>query len=185
MSASVFAAIYRHWIWLGVPVILAALVGLIFMVRGVIVLMRESQIARKPLAESLEISFPEAGAVVLSTESPRFSRLFAHTTFELSGANGERVPGSPVFFRMSTSKVSTVSMELMNYEVPHPGRYILRIDGIKEPLENVTKHFISFSRPRRTQTIAFILGIVFTSGALITSLVFFLMRLIGVQTNAR
>jgi hypothetical protein len=185
LSASVSAAIYKHWIWLGVPVILAALVGLILLIRGVIVLMRESQIARMPLAESLEITFPEAGAVVLSTESPRFSRLFAHAAFELNGMNGERVPGHTTLFRMRSSKVSTVTMELMNYEIPRPGRYVLRIGGIQGPLENVTNHFVSFARPHRMQTIAFILGIVFTSCVFIASLVFFLMRLVGVQGNGQ
>jgi hypothetical protein len=184
MSTSVFAAIYRHWIWLGVPVILAALVGLILMIRGVIVLLRESQIARTPLAETLEISFPEAGPVVLSTESPRFSRLFAHATFELHGLNGAPVPGQPVLFRMSSAKVTTVAMEAMTFEIPHPGRYVLRAGGIPGSLETLSNHFVSFSRPHGAQTIGYILGIVFTSGTFIVSLVFFLMRLVGVQTNA-
>ncbi len=184
MSASVFAAIYRHWVWLGVPVTLAALAGLISTIRGVIVVMRESEIARLPLATSLEVSLPEAGPVVLGAELPRFSRLFAHATFELSTASGEPVPGKSVLFRMSTAKVSTMTMNLMNFDIPHPGRYVLRVGGIEYLIEDAKDHFIIFSRPHTAQTMGYVLGIVLTSCAFIASLVFFLMRAVGVQTNA-
>ncbi len=184
MSTSVFATIYRHWVWLGVPVTLAALVGLILTIRGVIVVMRESEIARLPLATSLEVHFPEAGPVILGTELPRFSRLFAHATFELSAKSGERVPGQSVLFRMSTAKVSTMTMNLMNFDIPHPGWYVLRIVGIEQSIEDSKNHFIVFARPHGAQTMGYVLGIVFTSCAFIASLVFFLMRVFGVQTNA-
>ncbi len=196
MSTSVFAAIYRHWIWLGVPVTLAALAGLVFTIRGVIVVMRESEIARVPLApsqsgiervplaRSLEVYFPEAGPVVLGAELPRFSKFFAHATFELSSMSGERVPGRSSLFRMSTAKVSTMTMNLMDFDIPHPGRYVLRIAGIEQSVEGSEEYFIFFARPHGAKTIGFILGIVLTSCIFIASLVFFLMRVVGVQTNA-
>ncbi len=184
MSESLFAAVYRHWVWLGVPVTLAALVGLIFTIRGVIVVARESEIVRLPLAASLEVYLPEAGPVVLGTELPRFSRLFAHATFELSATSGEPVPGESTLFRMSTAKVSTMTMNLMNFDIPHPGRYVLRIGGVERSIEGFKGHFIFFARPHGAKTVGYVLGIVFTSCAFIASLVFFLIRVVGVQTNA-
>jgi hypothetical protein len=181
MSTSVFAAIYKHWIWLGVPFIIAGLAGVIFMIRGVIVLMRESQIARMPLAESLEISFPEAGKVVLNTESPRFSRLFAHAKFELRAISGELVPGRRVLFAMSSSKVSTVSSGHTTYEIPRRGRYVLRVEGIEGSLENNTRHFISFDRPHGIQTVGFILGMILSFFVFLASFLVFMWRVLGLK----
>lgn len=184
MNTSVFAAIYRNWIWLGVPVTLASLAGLVFTIRGVIVVLRQSEIARMPLGTSLEVRFQEAGPVVLGAELPRFSRLFSHATFELSAVSGERVPGQSVWFRMSTAKISTMTMNLMNFYIPHPGVYVLRVGGIGPSIEESEDHFIYFARPHGAQTMGYVLGIVLASCAFIASLVFFLMRVYGVQVNA-
>ncbi len=176
MNDSTFASLYRHWIWVGPPVFLLALAGLIGSIMGVVATLRKAHLFKLPLSEKQELEFREPGRVVLSTEGPRFSTRFAHLKFELRGINGDPVLGRRALFRAQTSGISTVRTEHLIFEIPRPGRYVLTISGPGSTRETDAGHSIVFMRPHLMRAMTFVIGIVVSSAFLIASLVFFVLR---------
>ena len=177
MSQSFWAGVYRSWTWLGVAVMVMALAGLGTLIAGVVALMRKAQLFSVPLAERQEIQFTEAGRVVLSMEGPLLTTRFARINFELRGIDGDKIEGRRAWFRARSSGFSKTRMELLRYDIPRPGRYVLSMTGLGAPQERDVKHAVLFARPHLAQSIAYVLGIVLSSGVFIGSLVFFLLRL--------
>lgn len=68
-------------------------------------------------------------------------------------------------------------MELLKYDIPRPGRYVLSMTGLGAPQERDVKHAVLFAKPHLAQSMAYVLGIVLASGVFVASLVFFLLRL--------
>ena len=177
MSQSFWQSLYRSWIWLGVPVIVIALAALGMLIAGVVVLVKKSTLSRMPLAERQEVQFAEAGRVVLIMEGPHLSRRYKQVGFELSGIDGEKIEGRTALFHARSSGIARARMELLTYDIPRPGRYLLRMTGLGAPQESDVQHAILFARPHLAQSIAYVLGIILASGVFIASLVFFLLRL--------
>lgn len=175
-----WAGLYKHWIWLGVPVILAAATALWLLIAGVVAVIKKARLFRAPLAAIHEVEFSEAGRVVLSIEGPLFTTRFAGVHFELREMNGGRIDGQPCLFRARTSGFTTARMELMEYNLPRPGRYVLSMMGLGAVVAGDASHAVVFMRPHLLESTAYVLGIVFASVVFIASLVFFLMRLVGV-----
>lgn len=177
MSQSFWQNLYRSWIWLGVPVMVIALAALGMLIAGVVVVMKKSTLSKVPLAERREVQFAEAGRVVLSTEGPQLSNRTAHVGFELSGIDGEKIEGRRVLFHARSSGISKARMELLTYDIPRPGRYLLGMTGLGAPQAGDVNHAVVFARPYLGQSMMYVLGIVLASGLFIVSLVFFLLRL--------
>ncbi len=177
MTQSTFAIVYEYWVWAGIPVMVAALAALVFLIRGVVATLRKAHLFSVPVAEAQEVQFAEAERVVLSVEGPRFTSRFARAGFELKGVNGDPVEGRRAWFRARTSGISTARIELLKYDIPRPGRYVLRMTGLGPAQDADAGHAVVFMRPHLKQTVAYVLGIVLASGVLITSLVFFVLRL--------
>ena len=183
MSQSFWQSLYRIWIWLGVPVMVIALTALGMAIAGVVGLMKKSVLSKVPLAEWQEVQFAEAGQVVLSTEGPQFSNRTARVDFELSGIGGEKIQGRRVMFRARSSGFSKARMERLTYEIPRPGRYLLRMTGLGAPQAGDVNHAIVFARPHLGQSMVYVVGIVLAGGVFIVSLVFFLLRLMGKESG--
>jgi hypothetical protein len=179
MNQSFWQSLYRSWIWLGVPVIVIALAALGMLIAGVVVLVKKSTLSRMPLAERQEVQFAEAGRVVLIMEGPQLSRRYKQVGFELSGTGGEKIEGRRALFHARSSGISKARMELLTYDIPRPGRYLLRMTGLGAPQANDIEHAILFARPHLAQSVGYVLGIILASGVFIVSLVFFLLRLTG------
>jgi hypothetical protein len=182
MTASIFETFYRHWIWIGIPVLLLSLASLVCVIRGVIATVRSAHLCRVPLAGRQEVDFAAAGTVVLSTEGPRFSTRFARLEFGLQGVEGDAVPGRRVLFRARTSGISTVRTESRTFDLPRPGRYVLTTSGLGAPQANDSRHAVVFMRPHLLQSMVYVLGIVASAAVFIVSLVFWLLRL-GAATD--
>ena len=178
MNQSFWQSLYRIWIWLGVPVMVIALTALGILIVGVVGLVKRATLSRMPLAERQEVQFAEAGRVVLIMEGPHLSSRFRHINFELNGIDGDRVEGRTALFHARSSGFSKARMELVKYDIPRPGRYLLRMTGLGAPQANDVHHEILFARPHLGQSVAYVLGIILASGLFIASLVFFLMRLL-------
>jgi hypothetical protein len=161
--------------WLFAALACLSLVLLCFSIRGVIRLVRQSLIMGVPLRAEQAIVFNEAGQVVLCIEGPMFTRRFAVLQYELATAEGTVVSGRPALFRARTSGFSSVRMELKYYDIPRPGHYILRIQGLQDEQKTDPRERIVFMRPHLVRTIGFILAIVLTAGGFITGLVFSLL----------
>ena len=184
MTQSFFQGVYRNWIWIGAPLILISAAALGFLIVGTVKMVRKAQLFRVPLVERQEVRFGETERVVLSMEGPRFSTRFKNLAYELRAEDGTRVEGRPVLFRARTTAVSTARMEILTYDIPRPGRYVLRIGGLGAAQAADARHAIVFGRPHLGRTAAHILGIILSAGVFITSLVFFLLRLLETGPGA-
>ena len=184
MNQSIWMTIYKYWIWLGIPLMLAAAFALWMTITGVMATVKKAHLFRVPLMERQEVRFDEPGRVVLSMEGPRFSTRFGPVNFELKELSGEVVESSRAWFRARTSGISTARMELLKFDIPRPGPYVLIMTGLGPPQEGDHKHAVVFMRPHLGKSLAFVIGIVLASGVFITSLVFLIMRLVGVGLDA-
>jgi len=178
-NESFFAELYRLWIWIGPFAMVAGIVGLGFMIKSLIVTVRKAQVCSLPLVVDQQVEFIEPGPVILNVEGPHFSTRFARLSYVLTTSDGLPIDGRLVLFRSRTSGFSTVSVSYKQYEIPRPGPYILRIEGLGQPRDDDSKHAIVFSRPHMAQSIAYILGIILSAGVFIVSLVFFALRMLG------
>lgn len=182
-NESFFTELYRLWIWIGPPMMVAGVVSLGFMIKSLIASVRNATLCSVPLVAKQELQFAEPGPVILNGAGPRLSSRFSGLTYVLTTSDGLPIEGSLVLFRTRTSGFSTASVSYKQFEIPRPGPYVLRIDGLGEPRENDSKHAIVFSRPHMAQSIAYILGIILSAGVFIVSLVFFALRLSGVEVD--
>ncbi|MCE5306258.1 MAG: hypothetical protein LLG20_01305 [Acidobacteriales bacterium] len=178
MGNSFWESIYRYWIWLGVPAMVVGLAALGALIVGVVGLVKRSVLVRVPLAQRQEVQFAESGRVSLMIEGPMLSRRFARIDFELTGIDGDRVIGRRAWIRSRSSGISKARLELLKYDIPRPGRYVLVMNGLGAPRERDAEHAILFTRPHLARTVAYIVGIVLASGVFIASLVFFVLRLL-------
>jgi hypothetical protein len=178
MTKSTFLLLYRNLLWIAPPVMVISVLLLGLSIRNVIRLVKEAKILSVPLVEQQNLDFREAGKVVLCLEGPHFTTRFAHLSYELSAEDGTPVEGRTAWFRAKTSGASWVRMEMRSYEIPQPGRYVLRVRGLGEPQERDAQHRLVFVRPHLFQSVGYIIGIVLSALVLITSLVFFLQRLL-------
>ena len=184
MDGSVFAVLYRHWIWIGPSLMVAAILALVVLIQGTVAMVRGAVLVRVPLAESQEVRFEESGTVALAIEAPQLSTRFARVSFELTTLAGDPVPTRPVLFRTRTSGFSKTRLEVRRFDLRESGSYLLHMNGLGEPRARDADHAVVFTRPHRAQAIAHVLGIVLASAVLIVSLVFFVLRLIGVRGSA-
>jgi hypothetical protein len=181
MIETFWVSAYRNWIWLGVPVMLAAAAALGLSIARVIAVMKKAHLFKVPFAASQAIEFLEAGRVILSVEGPRFTMRFAGVGFVIQDPGGAIIESHPALFRATTSGVTTVRMELRKFNIPMPGRYVLNMTGLGEPREGDDRHSVVFMKPHLRHTMVSVLSIVLSSVVLILSLVFFLMRVAGVE----
>lgn len=72
-------------------------------------------------------------------------------------------------------------MELRVYEIAQPGRHVFEIRGPGDERPSDAEHRMVFTRPHLARSMAYVLGIVFSAMLTIGSLVFFLMRVVGVK----
>jgi hypothetical protein len=178
INMELFTLLYRHALWILAMIFVGAVYLLISCIRKVIRLRTEMQILAAPVVEEQEIEFAEAGKVVVCVEGPIFTRRFARADFELISHGGAPVPGKTAMFHASSSSLTRVRMEMKKYDIPMPGRYILRIIDPGGSRPNDTSHRIVFVRPHLAVMMACVLGIVFSAVLSIGSLVLFLIRLL-------
>lgn len=70
-------------------------------------------------------------------------------------------------------------MELESYDIPKPGRYVLRVQGMAADRTADSSHRIVFTHPRLARTAAYVVGIVLSAGLLIGSVVLFILALLS------
>ena len=172
-----FTALYRNALWITAPLMCVSGLLLGLFIRNVVHLVRDSKVLSVPLVEQQTIELPEAGSLVLCAEGPRFSRRFAHLAYELSTEHGAPVEGRTTLFHATTSGISTARREERVYEIPHPGRYVLRVRNLGAHQPKDSEHRLVFVRPHLGQSTGYVIGIVFSAMTFIASLVFFLLRL--------
>lgn len=173
-------SVYNSWPWIGVPVMIAAGSALVWLAVRLVKLTRQSPLFKVPLAPKQEVWISEPGRVSLALEGPRFTTRFAGIGFELWGTDGQRVPGKPPLMQLRTMGMTTTTMELMKFDISRPGQYTLVISGLDEPSGWDPAHAVVFLQFHISRMVAYIICIVLLAGAMITSLVFVILRLAGV-----
>jgi hypothetical protein len=179
IEKSIFSALYRNMLWIAPPLMCVAVLLLGLSIRNVVRLVKGAKILSVPLVEQQTIEFREAGKVVLCLEGPQLTTRFARLSYELSTDDGTPVEGRTAWFRARTTGVSWVRMELRSYEIPRPGRYVLCVQGLGAPQERDAKHHLVFMRPHLFPSIGYVIGMLFSFGLFIVSLLLFIGRLTG------
>jgi hypothetical protein len=179
IAMSALSFLDRNVLWIAPPLMCLAVWLLVFFIRSEIRLIKEAKILSVPLVEQQDIEFREAGRVVLSIEGPRFSTRFSGLAYELSDDYGAPVKGRRAWFNATTSGVKWVRMEMRVYEIPHPGRFVLRVQRLGVAQERDAEHRLVFMRPHLAQTVGYIICVILSFGLFIVSLVFFSLRLTG------
>ena len=177
MSSTFWPSLYRQWLWIAPPLMVITLASLGLFIPGLVTLQKKSHLFRVPLAETQEVQFAKAERVSLSIEGPRGTSRFDKVDFELRGSGGEAVEGRTVWFRTRSSGISTARTELLRYDIPKAGRYVLRMKGLGGVQEGDAGHAVVFSRPVMLPTAGYVVGIVLAAGVFIASLVFLLLRM--------
>ncbi len=170
---------FQRGIWIGSVLIWVSLITLGLLIFNVVKLVRKSTILRVPVAALQEVQFPDAGRVVLSMEGPRFTKEFAGLKIELHTDYGAAVKGRPVLLRTVSSGVRNVRMELCVFDVPHPGRYVLRAEGLRASLEEVPDHRFLLARPHLFQVVGYVVGMIMTGALLILGILLIVWRASG------
>jgi len=179
MAMSALSVLYRNVLWVAPPLMCISALLLGLFIRNVVRLVKEAKVLSVPLVERQNIEFPEAGRVVLCVEGPRFSTRFAGLDYELRTDSGAPVEVRTAWFHATTTGVKWARVEVRVYEIPHSGRYVLRVRGLGAAQERDAAHRLVFMRPHLAQSVGYIIGMILSFGVFITSLVFFLLRLTG------
>lgn len=166
--------------WLLAALFLLALAALTALIRAQLGVLRSARICDLPLLEHQDVVFAEAGRVVLCMQGPRFTPQFRRLGYELSLPGGIPVAGHRVLFRTVTSGLSKARVTLVNYDLPHPGRYLLRIQGLAPRDAGAPEHAVVFMRPHVARSVACIVGITLAAALAIVSLVFLLLSVVPV-----
>jgi len=159
-----------------VPLFVISAALLTYFILNVIRVVRQACLFGVPLLEQQEIEFTEAGRVVLCAQGPRFSSRFAGLDYELT-EEGMPIEGRRTLFPGKTSGFSWVRIEVKSYTIPRPGRYVLRIKGIKPGSEEDSEHQIVFMKPHLARSIGYVIAIILSAFLLIGSVVLFFLRL--------
>ncbi len=177
MAMPVLRVLNRYLPWITAPLMCIAVALLALCIRNVIKLGPEARILSVPLVAQQTIEFREARRVVLSAEGPQLSRRFAGLAYQLSTEYGVPVEGRRAWFGATTKGFTTARREVRVYEIPHPGRFVLRVEKLGAVREGDARHRLVFARPHLAQAIGYVIGIVLSAGVFIGSLVFLVLRL--------
>jgi len=172
-----FGFIYRNGVWISIPVLVIAVVMLVFFIKSVIRMKAEKTIMSIPAVEQQDVEFTEAGNVVLCIEGPLLTTRFGGVKYELIASDGSPVKGHVTLFHSRSSSFTKIRMEMKSFELPYPGRYTIKLINFGPPKPKDGEHRIVFMKPNLAQAVGYILGIVFSGILFIGSIVLFLMCL--------
>jgi hypothetical protein len=176
---SVLSVLDRNVLWIAPPLICISALLLGLCIRSEVRLVKEAKISSVPLVEQQNVEFLEAGRVVLCVEGPRFSTRFAGLDYELTTDAGAPVEVRTAWFHATTTGVKWARVEVRVYEIPHSGRYLLRVQRLGPAQARDAEHRLVFMRPHLAQSFGYIIGMILSFGVFVTSLVFFVLRLTG------
>jgi len=171
------SSIYKHWLWIGVPLMLLTAAALGYLIPGLIATVRKAQLFRVPLVARQTVQFDEAGTVALNIEGRQLTTAFAKLSFDLSDETGVALESRNVWLRTRSSGVTQTRLEILKYDIPRPGKYVLGVNGLDAPQAGDSRNAIVFTRPMGFRLPAYIVGIVLSACVFIASLVFVILRL--------
>ena len=130
-----------------------------------------------PLVAEQEVPLAKAGTVALWLEGPLLSSRSIGLQYQLTESNTAAIAGRRPLFPLSSSGFSRGRKLERIFSIPHPGPYVLRINGPRASLDPEEKHQLLFMRPHLLQTVLSVLGIILGAVLLIGGIVGFCLRL--------
>ena len=173
--------LYRNGLWISPLVLGISATMLVLFILSVSRLGERDHLLTVPLLEEQEVEFAGAGPVVLCVQGPlSVGRLmtvrFTGLAYELRTANNAPVKSRRSWFHAKSSGFSTTRVEIRSFEIPEPGRYLLRVQCLKAGQAADPRYRIVFIRPHLAEMLGYILGIVLTGVLTIASLVLAILR---------
>jgi hypothetical protein len=156
---------------LGATLLAYAIVRLLAVVRA-------SVIVRLPAVPEQDVTFGQAGPVVLCIETTHFGTAFAGVDFAMRDASGRELPSAPILFRTKVSGFSRVRLSVRAFDITRAGRYRLISTGIS-PARDMSQSALVFVRPFVGAMVLWILGIVFGGMCLIGGIVLTALHVAG------
>jgi hypothetical protein len=135
-----------------------------------VAVVRASVIVRLPAIAEQDVTFAEAGPVVLCIEQPQLSGALSGVDFAMRDGFGHDVPSTPIIFRTKVAGFSRVRLSVRSFEIAHAGRYRLIANGIASGQANPSAAIV-FARPFAGAMVLWILGIVLGGFGLIGGIV--------------
>jgi hypothetical protein len=160
MNMSTLSLLDLAGLWISIPMICIGAALLPTCILKTVKLVKRAKLFSVPFVAEQEVEFTEAGRVVLCGEGPWLTSRFAFLRPELQGADGNLVPGRTAWFRAKTTSFSKVRMELKLFNIPKPGRYLLRIEQLKATQPADAEHAIVFMRPHLAQSVGYVIGMI-------------------------
>lgn len=156
-----------RWLWITIPVAVICLVAVPVIAWRLYVAQRDSVRITLPLVAQQDFEIPQAGAMLLHAEGPRFTTKFGGLDYRLFDVARDRaVPLAAVLFRQSSSGLKQSRLSLRAFEITDPGRYRLTVTGLgTEPL--AAGHGLVIGLDQRKGLVAHIVALVFASIALL------------------
>jgi hypothetical protein len=167
--------------WLMVLSIASMPVGaalMYFSISRIVRLLRESEVARVPVAAESGVTFATPGTYVLHVEQPRLSLAMLSAKFELrDAATGADVPSSPVIFRTTSGSFSSARLSVRSFGIERAGAYHLVVSGV-DPASDVSRVHLIFTHPYAAGLVLLILctvlgGICLIGGVVLTALQYY------------
>src|ERR1700752_2924449 len=131
---------------------------LAYAIARLLAVVRASILVRLPAVAEQDVTFAEAGTVVLCIELPHFGTAFAGVDFTMHDATGRDLPSTPIVFRTKVSGFSRVRLSVRAFEIPRAGRYRLVAHGIA-PGRDMSDAALVFTRPFAAAMVLWILAI--------------------------
>lgn len=181
MDATFFSIFYKYALGITAPFIPIGLMLLGFFILRVLKILKNAHLFRVPLLAEQTIEFPEAGRVILCGQGPRITRRFWRLSYALSTKDGHPIHGSARLFRAQTTGFTWSRRELRSFDIVQPGQYCLQVHGLGPAQPRDADHWLVFMRPHLLRTMGCVIGMIFSSGLFLVSLVFFLLKLLGVE----
>ena len=150
------------------PVFLVAVVLLVRTIKALVRAVRASRVAVVPLAPEARVRLETPGPLELAMEGRRFSSDFAGVTFTLHRVDvGQEVPLRRLLFRTRVSGIDRVRLSLYALDVPAPGEYYLRVEGLGAVAADSA---VLFVRPLGAALVWYVLALIGLGALLIASI---------------
>ncbi len=184
MDTHTMSILSRYLVWAMPPLMCVGLALLVFSIVSVVKAVKAARLFSVPMASEQEVEFRQAGTVAVCVQGPQSALMFKRFSFEMTTPEEREIRGWKNWFPTRTSGFSWVRLEIRRFDIPGPGRYILRARGMGDSEEKTAQQQIVFMRPHLLKSVVCVIGILAGAGLFIVNLVFSILHISGATTGA-
>jgi hypothetical protein len=162
----------RSWLYLSVPIAIAALALLGWTIASLLRTVRGSVVLSVPIRAEQKLAFEGDGDFSLNIESPIGALRPSGLRYALTTADGAmRIPLAPLELQTDVTSMTRARLELYAFTLPHTGDYTLLIDGV-DPAASYSADTVVITRRYGVALVLHVVALLALSGAFIGSIVF-------------